>query len=105
MRSDSWGHEFWPLFGGRRCLFVGGRECMECMLLSAGGMEFVHWWEVVCSSECPLSEVPLYNTLFTLLTHWLSLLCAGSELITYDRARRKHLPHLWSVQSHYYSHT
>ena len=34
---------------------------MECMLLSAGGMEFVHWWEVVHSSECPLSEVPLYH--------------------------------------------
>ena len=60
MRSDSWGHEFCPLFGGRTCLFVGGRECMECMLLSAGGTEFVHWWEVVCSSKCPLSEVPLY---------------------------------------------
>ena len=66
MRSDSWGHEFCPLFGGRRCLFVGGWECMECMLLSAGGMVFVHWWEVVCSSECPLSEVPLYNYITTL---------------------------------------
>ena len=37
---------------------------MECMLLLAGGTEFVHWWEVVCSSECPLSEVPLYIHLF-----------------------------------------
>ena len=61
MRSDSWGHEFCPLFGGWRCLFVGGRKCMECMLLSAGGTVFVHWWEVVRSSECPLSEVPLYT--------------------------------------------
>ena len=60
MHSDSWGHEFCPLFGGRRCPFVGGWECMECMLLSAGGTEFVHWWEVVHSSECPLLEVPLY---------------------------------------------
>ena len=56
MHSDSWGHEFCPLFGGRRCPFVGGQEYMECMLLSAGGTEFVHWWEVVCSSECPLLD-------------------------------------------------
>ena len=60
MRSDSWGHEFCPLFGGQRCPFVGGRECMECMLLSAGSTEFVHWWEVIHSSESPLLEVPLY---------------------------------------------
>ena len=59
MPNDSWEDDFCPLFGGWRCPFVGGRECMECMLLSAGGMEFVRWWEVVCSSECPLSEVPL----------------------------------------------
>ena len=59
MHNDSWGHGFCPLFGGRRCPFVGGWECMECMLLLAGGTEFVHCWEVVRSSECPLSEVPL----------------------------------------------
>ena len=35
---------------------------MEYMLLSAGDTEFVHWWEVVCSSQCPLSEVPLWIT-------------------------------------------
>ena len=34
---------------------------MEYMLLSAGGTEFVHWWEVVSSLECPLLEVPLYS--------------------------------------------
>ena len=33
---------------------------MECMWLSAGGTEFVRCREVVRSSECPLSEVPLY---------------------------------------------
>ena len=59
MHNDSWGDDFCPLFGGWKCPFVGGWECMECMLLSAGGTEFVHWWEVVHSSECPLSEVPL----------------------------------------------
>ena len=36
MRNDSWGHDLCPLFRGRRCLFVGGWECMECMLLLAG---------------------------------------------------------------------
>ena len=60
MSNDSWGHDFCPLFGGQRCWFAGGWECMECMLLSAGGTEFVLWWEVVRSSKCPLSEVPLY---------------------------------------------
>ena len=34
---------------------------MACMLLSAGGTEFVRWWEVVRSSECALKEVPLYS--------------------------------------------
>ena len=34
---------------------------MERMLLSAGGTEFVRCREVVRSSECPLSEVPLYT--------------------------------------------
>ena len=60
MRNDSWGHNFCP-FGGWKCLFVGGWECMECMLLSAGGTEFVPWWEVVRLSKCQLSEVPLYT--------------------------------------------
>ena len=31
------------------------------MEFSAGGTQFVHCREVVRSSECPLSEVPLYN--------------------------------------------
>ena len=30
------------------------------MQLLAGGIQFVHCREVVCSSECPLSEVALY---------------------------------------------
>ena len=50
MGNDSWGHDFCPLFGGQRCRFARGWECMECMLLSAGGTEFVLWWEVVRSS-------------------------------------------------------
>ena len=29
--------------------------------LLAGGGKFVHCWEVILSSECPLSEVPLYT--------------------------------------------
>ena len=60
MLNGSWGHDFCPLFGGRRCPFVGGQECMQCMRLLAGGIEFFCWLEVVRSSECPLSEVPLY---------------------------------------------
>ena len=34
---------------------------MKGMQLSAGGTEFVRWWEVVHSLECPLSEAPLYT--------------------------------------------
>ena len=34
---------------------------MECMRLLIGGTEFVRCREVVRSSECPLSEVPLYT--------------------------------------------
>ena len=30
--------------------------------IGAGGEQFVHCREVVCSSECPLLEVPLYTT-------------------------------------------
>ena len=70
MRNDSWGHDLCPLSGGWRCPFVGGRECMECMLLSAGGTEFVYQWEVVRSSECSLSEVPLYSEI-NVLNHCL----------------------------------
>ena len=33
---------------------------MECMQLLAGGTQFVRCREVVCSSDCPLLEVPLY---------------------------------------------
>ena len=32
--------------------------------LRAGGEQFVHCREVVHSSECPLSEVPLYYTFY-----------------------------------------
>ena len=35
-------------------------EVLTCIELLAGGMQFVHCREVVCSSECPLLEVPLY---------------------------------------------
>ena len=34
--------------------------CIEYIWLLAGGRQFVHCREVVHSSECPLSEVPLY---------------------------------------------
>ena len=36
-------------------------EVMPRMLQSVGGKQFVRSTEVVCFSECPLSEVPLYN--------------------------------------------
>ena len=35
-------------------------EVLTCIQLLAGGTQFVHCREVVRSSECPLSEVPLY---------------------------------------------
>ena len=35
-------------------------EVLTCIELLAGGMQFVHCREVVCSLECPLLEVPLY---------------------------------------------
>ena len=37
-------------------------EVLTCIQLLAGGMQFVHCREVVCSLECPLSEVPLYTS-------------------------------------------
>ena len=40
---------------------VPSSEVLTCIQLLAGGMQFVHCREVVRSSECPLSEVPLYN--------------------------------------------
>ena len=43
---------------GDEC-FVPSSEVLTCMQLLAGGTQFVHCREVVRSSECPLSEVPL----------------------------------------------
>ena len=45
-------------------VFVHNSEvkCIEYIWLLAGGRQFVHCREVVHSSECPLSEVPLYTT-------------------------------------------
>ena len=37
-------------------------EVLTCIQLLAGGTQFVHCREVVSSSECPLSEVPLYTS-------------------------------------------
>ena len=48
---------FCPLFRG--CPFFGGRNVFT-ILYRQGGEQFVHCREVVQSSECPLSEVPLY---------------------------------------------
>ena len=39
---------------------VPSSDVLTCIQLLAGGMQFVHSREVVRSSECPLSEVPLY---------------------------------------------
>ena len=39
---------------------VPSSEVLACIQLLAGGTQFVHCREVVRSSECPLSEVPLY---------------------------------------------
>ena len=39
---------------------VPSSEVLTCIQLLAGGTQLVHCREVVCSSECPLSEVPLY---------------------------------------------
>ena len=39
---------------------VPSSEVLTCIQLLAGGTQFVHCREVVRSSECPLSEVPLY---------------------------------------------
>ena len=38
---------------------VPSSEVLTCIQLLVGGTQFVHCWEVVRSSECPLSEVPL----------------------------------------------
>ena len=40
---------------------VPSSEVLTCIQLLAGGTQFVHCREVVRSSECPLSEVPLYT--------------------------------------------
>ena len=45
---------------GDEC-FVHFSEVLTCIQLLAGGTQFVHCREVVRSSECPLSEVPLYT--------------------------------------------
>ena len=39
---------------------VPSSEVLTCIQLLAGGTQFVHCREVVHSSECPLSEVPLF---------------------------------------------
>ena len=44
---------------GDEC-FVHYSEVLTCIQSLAGGTQFVHCREVVRSSECPLSEVPLY---------------------------------------------
>ena len=40
---------------------VPSSEVLTCIQLLAGGTQFVHCREVVRSSECPLSEFPLYS--------------------------------------------
>ena len=55
---------------------------MERMRLSIGGTEFVRCREVVRSSECPLSEVPLYTVLVLFLCT-SAVLCPLSEVILY----------------------
>ena len=40
---------------------VPSSEVLTCIQLLARGTQFVHCREVVRSSECPLSEVPLYS--------------------------------------------
>ena len=39
---------------------VPSSEVLTCIQLLAGGTQFVHCREVAHSSECPLSEVPLF---------------------------------------------
>ena len=39
---------------------VSSSEVLTCIQLLAGGTRFVHCTKVVRSSECPLSEVPLF---------------------------------------------
>ena len=41
---------------------VFSSEVLTCIQLLAGDTQFVHCREVVCSSECPLLEVPLYTS-------------------------------------------
>ena len=50
--------EQWTRWGR---VFVHYSEVLTCIQLLAGGTQFVHCREVVRSSECPLSEVPLYT--------------------------------------------
>ena len=49
---------------------VPSLEVLTCIQLLAGGTQFVHCREVIRSSECPLSEVPLYvHSIYDLQIH------------------------------------
>ena len=50
-------------------------EVLTCIQLLAGGTQFVHCREVVRSSECPLSEVPLYKLLWFFVCYVLFGMC------------------------------
>ena len=50
---------------------VPSSEVLTCIQLLVGGTQFVHCREVVRSSECPLSEVPLDRTVLRFLTDCL----------------------------------
>ena len=58
----------------QRLSLLQKRKCMK-----VGGKQFVHCMEVVHSSECPLSEVPLYR--FALRMHFARIFyCRGSSV-------------------------
>ena len=45
-------------------------EVLTCIQLLAGGTQFARCREVVRSSECPLSEVPLYTHSYNVQYQW-----------------------------------
>ena len=57
-------------------------EVLTCIQLLAGGTQFVHCREVVHSSECPLSEVPLYFECVPCVVHVRVCVCSN-KLRTY----------------------
>ena len=66
LNTDSFSREYsgtseqWTRWGRVFSEVVPSSEVITCIQLLAGGTQFVHCREVVRSSECPLSEVPLY---------------------------------------------